>query len=342
MKSALRNPLFLFLCLSLVLIVGCKGKTTPEEVSTPEIGVSASGMTKTQDTTQTNIFTSTVPMPLPTQTTTPTLSVTRYPTQTVTGTPKSTLFPTIAPEDRDQYVQSLASMNKICEPPCWMNIIPGETAFMHVKDYLRSISIEYDDYNYTPNKRYSLLDANSGEEIYITLHGNPNIITRIQIAGTYPLNEFIVQNGIPEEVWIRVEYGPGLDYWPFKLVFFYPSKGMMATYDGKLEGEEFWITLVEVRFCPSKIDQNEHGRSYVRIDLWPPDEFVPFEDAYNTINNYPQDFPINFYRLTKISFLNEEEFYEIYSNPSNIDLCIPLDYKALFPYLVMVTPTATE
>lgn len=231
-------------------------------------------------------------------------------------------------------------MNKICSPPCWLNIIPGETVVKDIQGFLRSISIEYDDY--FPEKRYVLTSGQGGEAIHFNIQGKQDIVTSIQVGGAYPVDEFLVQNEIPEEIWISVDNAIGEEgKWPFRLVFFYPSRGMIAYYDGWLGSEGFWLDRSRIQFCLDQIDQDEERRPMVWIESWFPDSSLSFDNYYKTTHHYPIDFPVNFYRIEESSSISVDDFYLLYSDPKNMNQCLPLDFDVFFPS-IMTTPTGTE
>jgi hypothetical protein len=264
------------------------------------------------------------------------------PTQRLSQSPHPTVFPTISSDEKISFSLNLSSQNQICTPPCWMNMVPGKTSFNQVAGFLQSVSSKYKYDYFESSVHYYMEDYFNKQQIEIIVKFEGDTITRLLISGAYPISDYILQNGKPDEIWISISSPLRGNPLIFEMVLFYPSKGMAALYLGEQEPKQSWLTPNLMQLCPFANSKKGNENSLIWINLWPPEENFNFADWYRGYFGHPDNFPINFYALDDASFIDVKDFYEIYGDSENIDYCIPLYINRIYPGLSTPIPDADE
>ena len=310
------------ICVSLamiLLVTGCAGPKQP--VMPTQTAAISSTRTPIPPTATASIT------PSPTRTST--VTVTTTPTRT--STPISTPFDTIAPQDRDEYVHRLNILNEICDLPCWGMIQPGQTKYEDIEPYLRSLTNDEDI------QSFLIYDVIGKDQIYVGFQIDRHYVVKISFsADSYDLSEFLVQNGIPEEIWIRQNYGTpyGIPFWYYKLDLFYPSKGILAHFTGESEVP----SVDEAKICPLKVYENSPLPPEKDLALWAPNSIREFsETGYGEISSLKSS--LEFHQISEVSNIDEEEFYRIFSDHTNQEECFGIDVYMYIRFADTATPT---
>lgn len=285
----------------------------------------------TQTATATPILTSTqrTATARVTQTITSTLTVTS--TATRTPTPVSTPFSTISPQERDEYVHRLNTLNEICSLPCWGMIQPGKTRYEDIEPYLQSLT---SDYGW---EAYSINDVISNEEIHVRFAIKNHYIVELFFPRvSYDLSEFLAQNGIPEEIWIRQNYGTpyGIPFWYYEIALFYPSKGIL----GYFTGESDVPSVEQAKICPLKEYKDSPLEPEKGLFLWAPNYVKQFSEMEEN-KRWLRSSPEYFYQISEVSTIGGKEFYQTYSDRTRQDECFSIDIFKYMEFVDIITPT---
>lgn len=252
-----------------------------------------------------------IPTLNPTQTATPTKTNTPFPTNTWT------LLPTLSPKEAQERVQVLMTGDEICLLPCWGNIIPGKTSIDEAKAHLNSFA-----YKIGGTREYISLTILKPDQSGLIINGGTfhidkrkNIVTFIDTYRYgYRLDQLLNTYGSPAEVWIWAD--TNISVRPMKIMYqmalYYPSKGFLAIYEGDGEIDDIY------NVCP--INSNNLNPS---LKIWPQEQNLTFEKIvrdsglgipeFKQFNNIEKDFGIDM-----------QEFYTLYKEAENEDICIPV------------------
>lgn len=218
---------------------------------------------------------------------TPTLSTTVrvVPTRTQTPFPTSSLtmaswvrvtpYAPIPLPTAKADVAELLKTNGGCTLPCWWGIEPAKTNYMTAFNQLSPLSTFI---RLKKNDEVGSLDAEfqfpapetiSGRELTITYKVEKEIIQLIEVnpgkVNQYRFSQFLKDYGDPEEVWVEGLIDPTSNN-PFTLFFYYPKKGIEAT---------FWVDAIDqgdkLQVCPGSIPPTI-------LVLWEPDGVESFVD----------------------------------------------------------------
>jgi hypothetical protein len=301
----------------ILLIVGCT--STKQTVMPTQTAIITPVLAFTQKTATVRV----------TPTITPSLTVTS--TATRTPTPVSTPFSTIAPREREQYVHRLNTLNEICALPCWGMIQPGKTRYEDIEPYLQSLT---SDYGW---EAYSINDVISNEEIHVRFAIKNHYIVEMYFpGGSYDLSEFLLQVGIPEEIWIRQNYGTpyGIPFWHYEIILFYPSRGILEIFTGESDVP----SVEQAKICPLKEYKDSPLEPEKGLFLWAPNYVNEFSEIEGN-ENWAQSSPEYFHQISEVTDIGAEEFYQIYSDRTRQDECFSIDIFKYMEFVDIVTPT---
>lgn len=277
--------------------------------------------------------------PAPTGTETPQPSLepeAEAPTETTVFKPTNTIdletetpLPTLSPAEAQERVMQLFETNGGCELPCWWGITPGQTRSIQALEFINSFAREVvisanseDQVEY-----YATFDVpnsiNPNEEFSFTLYIHNGIVQSFFSEGSwksgmdYSLSGILTTFGPPSEVWVNAVPVTMNDRPRYTYVLFYPEIGFMTA---KIGTGIVKNDTLEV--CPQ--DSNSPPPF---LWLWSPEVQKTFDDVANDvlINVSPQ-IGIKYYLLEKVTNLDTETFFEIFSDP-NAEDCIytPID-----------------
>jgi hypothetical protein len=172
-------------------------------------------------------------------------------------------------------VAELLKTNGGCTLPCWWGIEPAKTSYTTAFNQLSPLSSfiavkKYDEVgSFDAEFRFPVPETNSSRELTITYKVEKEIIQLIEVNpgkdNQYRFSQFLKDHGDPEEVWIEGLIDPGSNN-PFTLFFYYPKKGIEAT---------FWVDAIgqgdKLQVCPGSIPP-------IILVLWEPDGIESFVD----------------------------------------------------------------
>lgn len=286
--NSIRN----FLGLALIIVLLVSGCTKPQQSRTPLLKASA---------TPTSIATKTI-SPQSVFTSAPTLFI-----PTTTNTPRSTL-------SIDE-ISKLVETNGGCIYPCWLGITPGQSRWDEAKLLLSAfLSI-----NYLPNSpRIELKDDRRDILGYIEVDDNTvKFIHSFEPIGKAPIWKTLSTYGKPGEIRIYPSgnyYGVGLNpYGEFTLVFFYPDRGIMASYSGRTNAGKI------LHLCPVESTFQPHS-SWL---FWNPQESFTFSQAGDRFRLPAKGMAIGdeYLSIEDVTNLNVDTFYATYRVEANAIEC---------------------
>jgi hypothetical protein len=172
-------------------------------------------------------------------------------------------------------IAELLKTNGGCSLPCWWGIEPGKTnyttAFQLLSPLASFITVKTNDDKGSLDAEFRIpvSEANSNWEISITLKVEKEIIQLIELSprkvNQYRFRQLLIDYGNPDEIWIEGVISRR-DNNPFTIFFYYPQKGILAT---------FWVDAVDLgdkfQVCPGAIPP-------IILDLWKPDGVEDFID----------------------------------------------------------------
>ncbi|MEZ4594150.1 MAG: hypothetical protein R3D55_23860 [Chloroflexota bacterium] len=211
--------------------------------------------------------------------------------------------------------------NGNCKLPCWWGIVPGETEWQTAKSFLRTLAtkISTGPYSESDPEFIAYLDIPVMEDLsaanvlrqYFSVQDG--VIVKIQPEPSHRMpftviSEILDDYGLPSEIWLDTYgYSHG-ELNPFRLVLFYPEKGILARYFDDAEFEDD-----DVVGCFS----NHTGA----VVLWAPDLELTFAEALNgtrALGTYGEQY---YKPLEEATDMDIETFYQTYLDPDT-ETCI--------------------
>lgn len=266
--------------------------------------------------TSTNTFT-----PTPTPSATSTLVPTIVPT--LTQLPSETPLPALQVGEAQQLAEKLLKSNANCPLPCWWGIVPGKTSWTVAQSFL----YQFDQEIYfrmlgrnepfvaevlipVPKEIFSLGRLN---HFYRVKDGKVQLIDLFPgKISTYSLSEMFILYHKPEEIWVRTAPDSPSGYIDFEVVLFYPSVGIIASYnqEAQKDAERIQVCL------PPKFA--------TRLVLWAP---MADDDFQSIIQGTFFANAVDEYRpLQEVTQVTRDGFFEELSKPDAM-LCLdtPID-----------------
>lgn len=254
----------------------------------------------------------------------PELTYTRTPTDNFFATPTKNIIPTMDLQSKNEILLSLFENNGGCQLPCYWGIMPGESSWNATMLYFSTFGIIYGPGGTDNIPTYAV--GFEGTDMSPRFWVQDAIIKAIGTNSSwvqkdfdYSLSGLLKRLGIPEEIWIN-SYTDVPDDQPFyRLVLFYPSKGVLVELHGNAEFSDNYSVL-----CP----QNIFSRSIYPpgMLLWNPKEEVAFNNFGTNMLDDDLGWVIYRYKLIQdisASNISNEDFYNIYIDPTTND-CINL------------------
>jgi hypothetical protein len=262
----------------------------------------------------------------------PTPTVTIIPTNTVTPQPSPTWtpLPILLGTEKEERLLDLYRNNSGCDFPCWWGIVPGKTTWDQARHIIAPFADEIGEGFLIPEPifgqkgrvtafftRYSLPYSVDVGSVGFFITEDPIFLISIY-GGTelsYQLNQLLAKYGPPEEVWVQG--------WPYNddriphyaLLVLYPSKGIMARYDGDASLDR--RPKDTMLLCP--------GEQGPKIKLWEPGR----EDAKElkqSLIEYENDTwaALPFLPLAKATEMDIDAFYQQMLDP---EACLTIPVK---------------
>ena len=237
-------------------------------------------------------------------------------TRALTIMPMSSPSSTLSLREKEDINSGYYEANENCDLPCWWGIIPGETDWLTMQQLLNPITSEIHilakeseaDLNFVVVAYFPvpkiLSEIKLLEQSYRIDNGK---ITIIQPEIPRNMSQTIISEvlriyGQPSEVWLDT-YGYSLgEVNPFRLVLFYPDKGILVRYfdDADFQNEQ-------VVGCFSG-----HTGAIV---LWDPELNLTFAEALNgtrALGTYGEQY---YKPLEDATEMSVETLYQTYLDP---------------------------
>jgi len=241
---------------------------------------------------------------------------------TIPSIPSSSPPPILSLPQKEAITLELYKTNAGCEFPCWWGIIPGETQWIEAKNFLNAIStnistsaqseadIEFIAEIDTPVIK-KISENKSLRHFLYVYDGIVEVIhleTPREGSGVYIVSDLLNAYGRPQEVWIDTLSVSFDEFFPFRVVLYYPEKGILIKY---LDDAEFADD--HLIGCP----QNHSGK----LTLWSPQLELTFAEALNGTNALGT-YGENYYKpLAEATEIDVETFYQTYLDPDT-ETCI--------------------
>lgn len=188
---------------------------------------------------------------------------------------KLTLTPiaTLSTSSREEKLQELLSTNLGCKLPCYWGMMPGETTWEVAQEFLAPFANEIlsGDFGYFKENGLMVPKATTAarfkvagypKELVIDFLVSNRTITEISVDHDtnkirYSLDKLLAELGQPEEILMALEpeTPSGKPFYVFHL--YYPTAGVMASYEGEAER-----TGGTIKYCPTEVTP--------RLRLYPP------------------------------------------------------------------------
>ncbi len=250
------------------------------------------------------------------------VTVTRMPVETSMALiPSPIAVPTLSLAEKKVITNELYLTNANCEFPCWWGITPGETEWQTAKSFLNTLAtgISTGISSESDSLFVAEVDMPVSEEhseinfLRQSFFIQDDVIEIIEPALSRSMQSTIISEilstyGRPQGVWIDT-FGYSLgEVVPFRLVLFYPEKGILVRY---FDDADF---------------QNDHvigcftGHSGA-IVLWAPELELTFAEALNgtrALGTYGEQY---YKPMEDATDMDLETFYQTYLDP-NTNVCI--------------------
>ncbi|MFZ1397880.1 MAG: hypothetical protein WAS33_13320 [Candidatus Promineifilaceae bacterium] len=257
---------------------------------------------------------------MPSPTASPTFTSIPLPskTPTVTSPPLLTLtpLPTIPPEQHGQVYTQLMSSNGGCSLPCWWGIELGVTPIEHVAQLYTSLGafITVEDFENGSYLSALFVDPQieNSEQVYHTFRAQDGIIiesaAEVGRQPDYQIEPILQQLGQPSEIWLWTIPEPYQNLLPARFRLYYPNQGIFvgfATTGAKI-GDAVSICF------------NEPGDAALFLwdpNIWDPDRTKSIVDRANEGGG---NFTLEGHPIQEVSNWNVEKFYAalVYPNHS--------------------------
>ena len=303
----------------LLFVAGCAVTSTEIITSREPESLASSVVVSPIPLTPTNLVANLTPSIEPTLTLAPTNTPTLTPTIESIVTEIPIAIPTPPGDDTNSQVLWMLETNNGCRLPCWWGITPGQTKWDEAEKILNlfdpriysSSASGLDYYNPTISLPFGPYEDNQVSPIYTVNNGVvEKIETQVNIGDApsnylsqYLLSEFLTTYGQPKEVWIST-YASAFEEndLPFFVVLFYPTQGIIASYDDN--GER---TGDLVQGCPQ-------SKPVSRLVLLPTSLEVTFEETVSKTSGLRER---TYLSLVEASEMDVATFYETFVNPEN-------------------------
>jgi hypothetical protein len=235
-----------------------------------------------------------------------TLSAT-LPLSSTVPTRTMTPLPTLSPEDALVYVSEMIQTNGGCELPCWWGIVPGESRWIDTKRFFEPFALEIDENNSGFGEHLVVYPHPTFGRAFTTFYVEDGIIYLLNTLEYISIYDSLEIFGIPEEVWVfstgNIQGSAELD-----LELFYPSHGILIDYGSTISPGYSSDNILH--FC-SKDFNDQPGFGLSRHFLWSPGYFSTFD--YFTQYLPRLEPPSRYARISEVSSLNEDSFFELFS-----------------------------
>ena len=238
---------------------------------------------------------------------------TAVPTSTLELKPTWTFLPLLPPQNSALKVRNLLDTNGNCELPCWWGIVPGQTRWQNVRDFLFPMADHVDSDNVSArgeeyihlffNTTYPKNDLSVFQQQYSVQNG---IVEEIQINTTYlshysrPI-DILNSVGKPQEIYIGGTIEPIMNSQAFFIALYYPNRGILSVFETGLQDMQYASTI---KVCFSKI-------FYSEIYLWSPNK--SFE---NQIVKILDGISKNHHSLESVTSLTVDDFFNLFTDTS--------------------------
>lgn len=240
-----------------------------------------------------------------------------------TPSPISTTPTLLNPQIAYQSLQELYENNGGCELPCYWKIIPGQTSWQSVSEFVDSVGGVYRQYGTPKIPRYDI----SFERFDVPIGGiSPRIWVENEVVKAiginsswvhqdfnYSLSGLLKTFGEPEEIWIRPIAESSDDQPYYYLVLLYPSNGILVNLLGNAERQDQYLVV-----CPQDIFSRSPFPP--QLLLWNPKEQIVFDKDFGTrLIDDDLGWVMDEYRLLEevsADKLTNMEFDAIYSEPN--------------------------
>jgi hypothetical protein len=247
-------------------------------------------------------------------------------TPTNTSVPSQALSSTLSLEQKEEILTNLYENNEVCQLPCYLGIMPGESSWTDTSSFLDSVGEIKGPGGTDKVPNYGVIFDVDGAigAISPIIWVKDDLVMAISINSRwvsaefdYSLSGILSSFGVPEEVWIRPIFDAS-DHQPFYyLVLMYQSKGINVELAGNIENQNGNLVI-----CPQDIFSRHTYPP--RLFLWNPKEQVEFNNFGKELIDSDLGWVIEEYRLIQdvsVDDLTNMRFYEIYSDP-NTKHCI--------------------
>ena len=239
---------------------------------------------------------------------------------TITSIPSP--IPVLPLAEKEAIISELYRTNANCKLPCWWGIVPGETEWQTAKLLLNlvatelSTSAESEFDTYYSARVYLLVPQELSrrmelEQYYIINDGKVMIIEpEAPRVGSkiYTVSKILSTYGRPTKVMIDTYGYPHEGPNPFRLVLFYPDKGILVNYGDFADFVDGYVV---------GCIQIGNGS----VVLWSPKQNLSFAEALNGTRGLGT-FGEQYYKpLEEATEMDIETFYQTYLDPDT-ETCI--------------------
>lgn len=254
----------------------------------------------------------------------------------------STPVPTLTVPMKIRMAEEYLKTNNDCALPCYWGIMPAQTnleeAWQILGEFAKS-RVEIREGYY--RVRFALTPTDEEENYYLNLFTQPennDLIVAIHGKLDQSLQEFLIQNGVPEKIYIQANgYKP--EFAQYLSYLYYEEKGIWAKHIFRNVG----ITDIEQRTINICTQSDIKGSGFVNADgieiiLWNPSErTVAGDDPVKKFDYYGE---FNLVKPIEDALgMSETEFYnKALKNNDDVCFLINTDEWQLIPDLI-ITPS---
>jgi len=315
--EALALSALLFIC------TGCSNDRNMEPTALPPSATAIAAAVEVADTATPRPSSTATPSAAPTETATAIATATSTPSPLPPPTVTPTAFPTLSPEMAEAFLADFLLHGSECPLPCWWDAIPGQTSWVSIEPFLRSLTTDISRHGTAfmppPLVGYWVtlnvpLDIHPLGHFVIGYLVNDGIIetisARLGTAPAYSLDTILSQYGPPSEVWLDTMSEPREGSLPFGLYLHYQQQGFFVSFreEATLVGER-----VIGCFEPDRLNESPY------LFLWDPKQNLSYREVLERVES--GDLWRFRLPLEEATGLSLAEFTAIYSDPAN-GLCI--------------------
>jgi hypothetical protein len=237
-------------------------------------------------------------------------------TRIISPTPSFTPMHTLEPAEAQKTLNFLIYQNGGCKLPCWWGITPGQTKYIEMINLYASLGSEIYNTEFgndlKKNVHSEAVFKIPGQEEWreIEFISSDDKIQWVGVlqdsTGQFTLPNLLLDYGEPGEIYLATEPFSPINEVSFRLILYYPDKGILADFPSSLGG---LIIGDYVIICPQKIKPFLH--------LWQVGD--PQQGEMWKVSMMKNSFLVNYKTIEGATGYSTKRFYMTFREKNNMN-----------------------